>query len=226
MKRQFTFICIGFLFLIMPLGLAWAEDGDNFVLEITGLDPGIDVIINGKQVGFTPFSQSLPRTEIKLELRHPDWEPYLVVLPIPVKNKVTISPELVHSRPFELKSLKDVRDRLVKDLADKRILKGSWDTVGNISLWTMAGGTAVAGLGAVGAAVVDPQYQAATNTTDATNYHNAIQGWNVTFNVGVCAVAAGLVAGVVTLIFTPDLDAVQQQIDSIDRQIKTLEIHQ
>ena len=98
------------LFLIGVLlsslaGLAWSQESATFVLEIQGLDPGIDVIINGTQIGFTPFSQELPRVETKLELRHADWEPYTLVIPVPTTPKISLTPQLIHSRPYALKSL-------------------------------------------------------------------------------------------------------------------------
>lgn len=218
------------LLLLILLGtfssLSWAQDSDTFLLEIKGLEPGIDVIINGQQLGFTPFAKELPRAEIKLELQGADWEPYTEILPPPTKRKLTISPKLTHSRSYELRSLQELRTNLAEKLDKKRQARATWDIVGYISLGLLASGITLAGTSAIASSTIEPQYQAATTSADASLYRSQIEGWNTAFNIGLGVGIGGAASGIVTLMFSPEIKDSQAQLDSIDRQIKTLEVPQ
>lgn len=218
------FIVFAVLALSGFLGAAArADEADSFLLEISAADAGIEVRVDGKAVGFTPYSGKLPRADFKLELVHPDWEPFSLEVAAPVGKKLSLRPQLVPSRSYRLRTLKAVRERLSAELESMRRVKESWDTVGTVSLCTIGGGVAVGATGMVGAAVAEPQYQAAGNAADASRLHSEIQAWNTVFNVGLIAASAGLATGVVTLICTPDIQVQQLQIDSIDHQIERLE---
>ncbi len=194
----------------------------SFRLLVSGPAVGLQVSIDGQVAGQTPVEVSLPRGIHTVRIVHPDWETWSGTIKPEIGAVTELKPELVHSTSWQIGQLQGQKRSLEAKLGLIAPTREFWGATGMVGWITAASGVIVSVVAYVTASTARVTYDAATNGDEATSARRAVETSNSMFQVSVLGGSAGLLAGLASLIFSPDGSALEGEIRSVDQRIQTL----
>jgi hypothetical protein len=203
-------------------------NGQPFTLTVKGPVDGMTVLIDGAEVGKTPYqAQYAVAKTMMIQLSHPDFLPYRIVVDPTGLTTVVVDPKVGHTTQYEYASLHTKKQTLTA--SRDRLTEGrSWVP------WTWWGGWAgtAVGVGLSGFAFWSEgqavsNYQAASQpaSVDQSKMDSArAQGQtaNLLFTVGLGVGLAGLTAVGTGWLLAPDTRSVDDQLRDVENQIQLL----
>ena len=124
---------------------------------------------------------------------------------------------------MQIFDLQNQRQSLTEKLGLLKTAKEAWETVGWTGWITAGVGTVTVIGGYIWGAVARSNYDHAVNASAATTGRNQVNAASAVFQIGIYGASAGLLTGLVSLIFEPDLAGLSQDINTINSQIQNLE---
>jgi hypothetical protein len=203
-------------------------NGQPFTLTVKGPVEGMTVLIDGAEVGKTPYqAQYAVGKTMMVQLSHPDFLPYRIVVDPTGLTNVVVDPKVGHTTQYEFAALRTKKDELTSTRSRLKDA-GGWTT------WTWWGGWAgtavgagLAGFAAWSASDAVSAYHAASQPVsvdqarmDAARAQG--QGANLLFRVGIGVGLAGLAAAGAGWLLAPDTRTVDDQLREVEHQIQLL----
>lgn len=191
-----------------------------FEVQIEGPVPGVQVRLNGVDLGLTPLTGTLAKGLYNLELLHKDYAPFTQDLRPNAQGRVRIAPTLLPAG--DLQVLVFQRDDLGRQ-RQKRLDDGF-----GARLWSgVFYGLAALGAGAAAYTYFEAQnlrklYDAGTALTDFEGLRTRMAVTNTLFNVGLVSAGGGLALGFGVGLAAPGTGDLDARLESLNEQIRRL----
>jgi hypothetical protein len=203
----------------MPLSVVLV---DTFQLRIQGLEAGIGVRLNGEEVGKTPIDISIPKGNYKVELIHPDWNPWEQTIEPNISGYVELLPKLEHSNSWKLFQLNSQRAVLQSNMDSIKSRQKILNTITTSSIGVSALGLLTSTVAYFIGNSLRNDYDLATTVTEAQSVRSKIDTLALTFQVGIIVGSVGLTGILLGFFATPKIFDIDKEMEVLDQQINQL----
>ncbi len=195
---------------------------EKFRVSVLGPVPGMQVLVDGKELGVTPLDTSLPKGVYTIRLTHADWESWQGTVQPDPSGLAQISPNMTHSVSWQISDLQKQQAGLEQKLGLAQKPQKTWATAGTVG-WISGGlGAAASVAGYFICSSARTVYDAATTASEATAARARVDMGNALFQVGILGGGTGLLTGIVSLFLKPDTKTLEQDIQVIKIKIQNL----
>jgi len=208
--------------VIQPSTPIVTATSETFRLKIIGVEAGISVKIDGREVGKTPLDMALPKGIYTVELSHPDWNAWKEVIKPNASGIVDVSPKLEHSNSWKMAQLVIQRDALQINLDTIKSRQKVPKTITISGIGVAALGLATSTVAYLVGNDLRAFYDAATTVEEADSTRSRLDAMAITFQVGIIAGGTGLAGTLFGLFTTPSTGDIERKMKVLEDQIDQL----
>lgn len=195
---------------------------ESFQLRIQGLEAGIGVRLDGREVGQTPIEVTIPKGNYTVELVHPDWNPWKETIKPNLTGFVNLLPKLERSDSWKIYQLNTQRNALQANMDSVKSRQRIPKTITIASIGITALGLATSTFAFLAGSSFRDAYDSATTVTAAESARKKTEAMALTFQIGILGTGVGLVGSLFGFFTTPKTFDIEKEMKVLDIQIEQL----